>query len=85
MEGFKSMWFLASLAMFVLVAAEECEVDFRGLEVECMIFMHSGNPSAIIDPNNRCCNVIKNADLQCCCRNLDRKLRNIFFLFSFFN
>ncbi|XP_027339565.1 uncharacterized protein LOC113853245 [Abrus precatorius] len=56
------------------VAGEDCDVDLRGFEIECMYYMNKGEPSTLINPNDRCCKVIKNANIPCCCRNLGRKL-----------
>ncbi|KAL1370038.1 hypothetical protein AAHE18_01G030800 [Arachis hypogaea] len=55
-------------------AAEDCEIDLRGLQIECLIYMHIGEPSTIINPNKRCCDVIQQANLPCCCANLNRKI-----------
>ncbi|KAK7323445.1 hypothetical protein VNO77_26918 [Canavalia gladiata] len=81
----KSFWVLAFLAMCVLslchdqnpvpkMAAEDCEVDLRGFEIECMYYMHKGMPYMLLNPNDRCCKVIKEANIPCCCNNLSRKL-----------
>ncbi|XP_020990980.1 uncharacterized protein LOC107473192 isoform X2 [Arachis duranensis] len=55
-------------------AAEDCETDLRGLEIECLYYMHKGEPSTLMNPNKRCCDVIQQANLPCCCANLNRKL-----------
>ncbi|RDX79414.1 hypothetical protein CR513_40170, partial [Mucuna pruriens] len=91
----KSLWLLAVLGMSVLslshdpkmVAAEDCDVHLRGLEIECMYYMNKGNPSTLLNPNDRCCKVIKRANVPCVCRNLSRKLSMLLLLsqYSFFH
>ncbi|KAL5137204.1 hypothetical protein HKD37_10G027606 [Glycine soja] len=80
----KSIWLLSVFAICVLslclyhkmVAAEEdCEEEFRGLNIECYYYMHSGDPTLIF-PNDRCCKAITHAypKLQCVCNILYRKV-----------
>ena len=52
---------------------EDCEQDLLGLEIECLIFMHTGD-DPIQDPNDRCCNEIKKANVPCVCTKLSRSL-----------
>ncbi|MED6219907.1 hypothetical protein PIB30_040187 [Stylosanthes scabra] len=52
---------------FAAAASEDCETDLRGLEIECMYYMHKGEPPTLMNPNQRCCDVIQHANLPCCC------------------
>ncbi|KAK7323410.1 hypothetical protein VNO77_26882 [Canavalia gladiata] len=81
----KTYWLLAILGICVLslchdqklapmVAAENCDTDMRGLEIECMAFMNKGIPNKPEDPNDRCCKIIKQVNVPCCCNNLNRKI-----------
>lgn len=78
----KSIWLLGTFAICVLslfhhdhkVAAEDCEVDMRGLEIECMYYMNNGEPSTMLNPNDRCCKVLTGLNLPCVCGNLHRKI-----------
>jgi len=80
----KSFWLLVVLVMNVvsvfqhghkMVAAEDCEEELRGFDIECMYYMNKGDPR-ILNPNHRCCKVITHAfpKLSCCCNNLSRKV-----------
>lgn len=80
-SNLKSIWLLVTIAMISVlclchhkvVAAEDCQVDMRGIQIECMYYMNKGDPS-LKDPNDRCCNVIGGLNLPCICRNLYQKL-----------
>jgi len=58
-----------------MVVAEECEVEIRGFQIECMYYMNKGDPR-ILNPNDRCCKVITDAypKLSCWCNSLSRKV-----------
>ncbi|WJX30849.1 hypothetical protein P8452_19342 [Trifolium repens] len=80
MLGFnlKSIWLLAILAMSLCnyqnVSGEDCENDIMAFNIECMIFMNKDLPKPI-NPNDRCCNVIRRANVPCVCKNgLSKKL-----------
>lgn len=90
----KSIWLLSVFAICVLslclyhkmVAAEEdCEEEFRGLNIECYYYMHSGDPTLIF-PNDRCCKAITHAypKLQRVCNILYRKVRMLLLSQYFF-
>ena len=51
----------------------DCEQDLRGLEIECLYYMHKGVPP-MQNPNDRCCNLIKVADVPCVCSKLSRHI-----------
>ncbi|RDX79409.1 hypothetical protein CR513_40165, partial [Mucuna pruriens] len=75
----KSFWFLAMCVLSLchdlkMVAAENCDEDMRGLEIECLFYMNNSDPK-LVDPNQRCCNIIKGVNVPCCCSSiLQRKL-----------
>nr|XP_012574900.1 uncharacterized protein LOC101512697 [Cicer arietinum] len=76
-SNFKSIWLLAMLAMslchYQYVNAEDCENDIQGLNIECMVYMQKIGGQ--INPSDRCCDVIKTANVPCVCKNgLSRKL-----------
>ncbi|WJX30853.1 hypothetical protein P8452_19346 [Trifolium repens] len=70
MLGFnvKSIWLMAILAMSLChyqnVSGEDCENDIMAFNIECMIFMNKDLPKPI-NPNDRCCNVIRRANVPC--------------------
>ncbi|XP_028789888.1 uncharacterized protein LOC114753231 [Neltuma alba] len=61
------------IIMAGVAEGEDCERDLRGLQIECLVFMHKGN-APIQDPNDRCCNEIKLANVPCVCSKLSRHL-----------
>ncbi|KAI9115211.1 hypothetical protein K1719_013530 [Acacia pycnantha] len=63
-------------AMAIIIAGyvaegEDCERDLLGLQIECLYYMHKGEPP-MQDPNDRCCNEIKKANVPCVCTKLSR-------------
>jgi len=77
-SNFKSIWLLAILALslchYQKVSGEDCEHDINGMNIECMIYMNKGLSSPI-NPNDRCCNVIRRGNVPCVCKNgLSRKI-----------
>lgn len=69
-----------SLCHYQYVNAEDCENDIQGLNIECMVYMQKIGGQ--INPSDRCCDVIKTANVPCVCKNgLSRKLSTFCFLF----
>ncbi|XP_017424759.1 uncharacterized protein LOC108333813 [Vigna angularis] len=58
-----------------LVLAEECEVEIRGMTIECLYYMNKGD-QRLLAPNDRCKKAITDAfpKLQCWCNSLSRKV-----------
>ncbi|CAL5201536.1 unnamed protein product [Lathyrus oleraceus] len=79
-SNMKSIWLLVilvitSLCHYKNVKGEDCERDILGMNIECMYYMNIGLPEEPIPPNDRCCNVLKTANVPCVCKNgLSRKL-----------
>jgi len=84
----KSLWLLVILVINVLsvlnekklVSAEECEVEIRGMTIECTYYMNKTN-QRLVNPNDRCIKAINDVypKLSCWCNSLSRKV-GMFFL-----
>lgn len=86
MRNSEMKWLCVLFVMVVIsvVSAEECEVEIRGMTIECTYYMNKSD-QRLLTPNDRCKKAIRDVfpKLQCWCNSLSRKV-GMFFLFLFF-
>ncbi|XP_010273372.1 PREDICTED: uncharacterized protein LOC104608943 [Nelumbo nucifera] len=68
---------LAALLLVAVhqVCAQDCQEDIKGLIKECTIYVMKIGPK--IPPSKGCCDVVKNANLECVCQHVTRKVEQL--------